>query len=186
MAVVTGMLAGMGINRVPEHLGLAPGFRIARRDASELGGTVAMIAILFVGIAQASEVLGFAILTDAVAVLGRVLVHVAVALLVLGVGLWLASAIAGAIRSSGVANAGVVASVVRAALVFFTAALALLQAGLPAAIVTIAFGSVVGALAIGVAIAVGAGGRHVAKRLLERAADTMSRREQEPAGGAER
>ena len=59
------------------------------------------------------------------------------------------------------------------AILFFTAALALRQAGLPAEIVTITFGAVVGALAIGVAVAVGVGGRHVAARLLERAVDAF-------------
>ena len=44
---------------------------------------------------------------------------------------------------------------------------ALRQAGLPAEIITIAFAAVVGAIAVGVAVAVGVGGRHVAGRLLE-------------------
>ena len=70
-------------------------------------------------------------------------------------------------------NAPALANLVRGAILFFTAALALRQAGLPGDIVGIAFGSVVGAIAVGVAVAVGVGGRHVAGRLLEEAVQAL-------------
>jgi len=48
--------------------------------------------------------------------------------------------------------------------------LALHQAGLPGEIVTIAFAAVVGGIAIGLAVAIGVGGRHVAGRVLDKVA----------------
>jgi hypothetical protein len=165
--IVTALLAGMGFNGVPSRLGLPAGFRLGGRDASELAGVAVMAAVLIVAVTQASEVLGFPILTETVAAMGGVLARVAVAGLVLGLGLWLGSAAMRVIAATNVANAAALGRLARAAIAFFSAALALRQAGLPSEIVTIAFGSVVGAIAIGVAVAVGVGGRHVAARLLE-------------------
>jgi hypothetical protein len=168
-SVVAGLLAGLGANRLPAKLGLGDDFNRGGRDASELAGALVLGAVMFVALAQASQVLGLAMLTDAVAVLGSVLAKVVVAVLVMGVGLWLSALAAGMVLASGVAHGRVLGRLVRGAILFFTAALALRQAGLPAEIVTITFGAVVGALAIGIAVAVGVGGRHVAGRLLERA-----------------
>ncbi|MFN0186257.1 MAG: mechanosensitive ion channel [Aquabacterium sp.] len=172
-SVVSGLLAGLGFNALPQRLGLPSVGRGGRRDASELAGGLVMAAIVYLALVQACEVIGFHILTEAVAALGGVLVRVAVALLLAGVGLWLATLAADAVRNSAMRHAGVVATLVRAAILFFTAALALHQAGLPAVIVTIAFTAVVGAIAVGLAVAVGVGGRHVAARLLERAVDAF-------------
>lgn len=172
-SVVAGLLAGLGANQLPARLGLGDDFNRGGRNASELGGALVMAAVVFVALAQACQVLGLAMLTDAVAVLGGVLAKVVVAVLVMGVGLWLAALASDMVQASGVAHGKVLGRVVRGAILFFTAALALRQAGLPAEIVTITFGAVVGALAIGVAVAVGVGGRHVAARLLERAVDAF-------------
>lgn len=167
--LVTALLAGLGLNRLPGQIGLGADFRVGGRDLAELAGGIAMLAAVLLAVTQACEVLGFAVLTEAVAVLGGVLARLVVALVVFGVGLWLATLGARAVTNSAVANARVLGHVVRAVVLFFTGALALRQAGLPGDIVAIAFASVFGAAALAVAIAVGVGGRHVAARLLEAA-----------------
>ncbi|MBL0085391.1 MAG: mechanosensitive ion channel [Ideonella sp.] len=168
-----GVLAGMGFNTLPAKLGLSGNVRAGGREPSELAGTVVMVAVMFVALTQACEVIGLPVLTDVVATVGLVLARVAVAALLLLVGLWLATLAARMIESSAARNAPVLASLARGAILFFAAALALRQAGLPSEIVTIAFAAVVGAIAVGVAVAVGMGGRHVAGRLLERAAQSF-------------
>lgn len=116
----------------------------------------------------------FALLTDAVATLGAVLARMAVALLLLGAGLWLATLAAELVEATGVAHARGWGRLACGTVLFFAGALALRQAGRPAEIVSIAFAAVVGAVAVAVALgaglAVGLGGRPVARRLLERAA----------------
>lgn len=168
-SVVTGLLAGMGFNEVGARIGLRGAPRPGGRDASELAGLFVMIAVMFLALTQACEVIGFSVLTEAVSTLGVVLARVAVAVLLMGAGLWLAALAAEAIRHSAVTNALLLANLARGAILFFTAALALRQAGLPAEIVTIAFSAVVGAIAVGIAVAVGIGGRHAAGRLIDRA-----------------
>lgn len=171
--VVAALCVGLGLNRLPARIGLGERWRLAGRDPAEWVGTVVMATVVFVGVTQASEVLGFAILTRAVATLGLVLANLLVGAVVLAVGGWLAVLAARAVQARGGRHAAWVAQAVRAALLFFAAALALQQAGLPAGIVMLAFGAVVGSialgLALGVALALGLGGRAVAQRLLERA-----------------
>ena len=166
--MVGGLLAGLGINRLPARLGLKPDFRPGGRDMGELAGLVVMTAVMVVALAQASELLGFALLTQAVAALGVVLAQVLVALLLMGVGLWLGAGAAAWVEATGVTHARRLAQLARGAVLFFAAALALRQAGLPAEIVALAFGAVVCALALGLGLAVGLGGQHAAARLIER------------------
>ena len=174
--IVTGILGGMGFDRLSQHLGLGTTTRAGARTPSELAGSVVMFAIVSVAVVQACEVLGFDILTRLVVNLGAVLAGVAMAGVVMLGGLWLSNWVAGLIRAGSAANAPALANLVRGAILFFTAALALRQAGLPGDIVGIAFGSVVGAIAVGAAVAVGVGGRHVAGRLLEEAVDALRTR----------
>lgn len=174
--IVTGVLGGMGFNKLSHHLGLGETRRAGARTPSEIAGSVVMFSIVLVALMQASEVLGFAILTRLVVSLGSVLASVAVAGVVMMGGLWLSNWVAGLIRDGSALNAPALANLARGAILFFTAALALRQAGLPGDIVAIAFGSVVGALAVGTAVALGVGGRHVVGRLLEEAVQALRTR----------
>lgn len=174
--IVAGLLGGMGFNKLPQQLGMSAGLLPGGRSASELAGSVVMGAIVLVALMQACEVLGFSILTRLVADIGAAVARVMVAVVVMLAGLWLSAAAMRVIRAGSAANAPALAQMARLAILFFTAALALRQAGLPGDIVAIAFGGVVGALAIGVAVAVGVGGRHVAGRLLEEAVAALRTR----------
>jgi hypothetical protein len=171
--LVTALLSGVGFNRLPAQLGMGDDFSLGGRDAAELAGGVVMVALVLLAVTQACEVLGFGVLTDAMAMLGSVLARLVVALVILGVGLWLAALAVGVVAARELPNARALGHVVRAFILFFAAALALRQAGLPADIVTIAFASVFVSIALAVAIAVGVGGRHVAARLLEEAVDSF-------------
>jgi hypothetical protein len=181
--LVTALLAGAGVNELPGRLGMPADLRVGGRDLPELGGGIAMAGVLLLATTQASEVLGFGAVTEAVAALGGVFARLIVALVVLVVGLWLGAVAARVVAASSVAHAALLGQLARAAILFFTAALALRQAGLPADIVAIAFGVVIGSIGLAVAIAVGFGGRDVAARLLETAAASFERKKNDPSGG---
>ncbi len=168
-SIVTTLLTGLGFNKVPAKLGLTSELGAGGRSAAELAGVLVMAAVMMVAITQACEVLGFAVLTDIAATLGLVLAKVVVAALLMAVGLWLANLACQAVRASALAGAHGLGTATKVAVLFFAAALTLRQAGLPSDIVTIAFASVIGALALGVALAIGLGGQRVAGRLLRRA-----------------
>ncbi len=169
-SAAAGLLAGLGLNRLPGKIGLPGDFAAGGREPAELAGTLVMAAVMLAALIQASEVLGFAALTAALAALGAALARLAAALVVLIVGLWLAHVAAQAVAADGAPRGRLLARGVRGVVLFFAGALALRQAGLPAEIVALAFGAVVGALALALAVALGVGGRHVAARWVERAA----------------
>ena len=168
-SLVSAALAGAGLDRLPERLGAGP-LRLAGRSPSELAGTAVMFALVLVAVAQATEILGLPVLTEIVAATGAALARLAVAAVLLVAGLLLAAMAARSIEAGPWPNARALAWAARGAILFFTGALALRQAGLPAEIVAIAFGAVVGAVALAAAVAFGVGGRDVAARAVERMA----------------
>jgi hypothetical protein len=163
------LLAGAGLDRLPERLG-ARALRIAGRQLSELAGSVVFAAVVVVALMQATDVLGLPVLTSVVGTLGGALAQLAVALVVAVAGVLLAAVAARAVESAAPRNGRLLGLAARGAILFFAGALALRQAGLPAEIVAIAFGAVVGSVAVAVAVALGIGGRGVAERALERLA----------------
>jgi hypothetical protein len=134
-----------------------------------------MFGVVLVAAMQATDVLGLPVLTEVVVSAGAALARLAVALVIVVAGLLLAAVAARAIEGGTLPNRRLVALSARAAILFFTAALALRQAGLPAEIIAIAFGAVVGGIAVAVAVAVGVGGHPVAGRLLERLVASFER-----------
>lgn len=173
--LLTTVLAGAGINRWPARMGLPENWKLAGRDLSELVGGMVMVAFVMAAITQGCQVLGFAVLTDAVTLLGGVMARLVAAMMVLTLGLWLSAVAAQSIEASGTHQARAWAQAARVAILFFTVALALRQSGLPADIIVIAFGAVVGALSLGLAIALGFGGQEVAARVLSALADRYTR-----------
>lgn len=162
-------LAAAGLDRLPQRLG-AGALRVAGRNPSELAGGAVMLAVVVVAIAQGTEILGLPVLTEIVTVAGAALARLAVAAVILVAGVLLASLAARAVEAGTLPNARALGMTARVAILFFTGALALRQAGLPAEIVALAFGAVVGAVAVAVAVAFGVGGRDVAARVLDRVA----------------
>ncbi len=165
--LVATVLLGIGFDTLPSRLGFARDMRLAGRKPSELAGTLVLAGIVIAALTQASEVLGVSVLTTAIGTFGVIAAQVATGLVVLAIGLWLANVAASAIRTSTIGNASTLATVARIAILFFAVPLALRQMGLPSEIVTIGFGSVMVALTIGAAIAIGVGGRHAAARIID-------------------
>jgi hypothetical protein len=189
---VADILAGIGFNRLFARLGLgtAPmpgeevGFSIPREELipqtgaaaalpsrvtpAQLVGYIVTIAIVLFAVMEAANLLGFEILAVMVSgfieAVGRVLVGV----IIFGLGLYLASWADSLIRSSGASQAHILAPAARYSIIIFSAALALRQMGIAESIVNLAFGLLLGALAVAAALAFGLGGREIAARWLER------------------
>ena len=134
-------------------------------------GWVVLVAVMLFAATEAASALGL----DAVALLvvefttlaGRVLLG----LLIFGVGLYLANLAYSAVRSSGTSQAHTLAVAARVSILVLAAAMALRQMGLADSIINLAFGLVLGALALAAAIAFGWGGRDVAREQLEKLRD---------------
>jgi hypothetical protein len=185
--LVTSILTGLGVNTWPARLGLATpaaGAGTAVSAASASGatgvsvpaargtpagmvGTLVQVAVVWFALIQALELIGFdqvaVLMTDLLALAGRILLGLVIFL----VGLYLARLAAEAIRSSGVDQPNLLALAAQAAILVLTGAMALRQMGVANEIINLAFGLLLGAIAVAAALAFGLGGREVAGRELQ-------------------
>lgn len=137
------------------------------RKPSTIVGQLILVAILLFAAIEAAGLMGFTALQALLSsfiVLGG---HILLGLVVFGVGLYLANLAANVIRDSNVTNARFLASAARVAVLVLAGAMALRQMGLANEIINLAFGLLVGAIAVAVALAFGLGARDAAGREVE-------------------
>lgn len=139
---------------------------LPRQTPSEIVGIVVLVGIMLTGAVAAVETLEFTALTEIVNAILAVLGNVLVGLLVLGIGLYLANLAFSLITRSGGRQANVLAQTARIAIIAFAGAMALDRMGVASNIVNLAFGLLLGAIAVAIGVAFGLGGRGVADELL--------------------
>lgn len=179
--LVTNILRGIGFNNVFSWLGVQPKQplrltprssdpdatilqepEVPTRTPSEFVGIVVQVGILLFAVVAATDVLGIPALTAIVSGIVLVAGRVLSGLVVFAIGLYLANLAFSLIASSGTRQARLLGQTARIAIIAFVAALALQQMGIGSDIVNLAFGLLLGAIAVGIALAFGLGGREIA------------------------
>ena len=180
--LVTNILTGIGFNNVFSWLGVqpkqplmirAPGSidpdatvlqepDLPARTPSEFVGIVVQVGILLFAVVAATDVLRIPALTAIVSGIVLVAGRVLAGLVVFAIGLYLANLAFSLIASSGTRQARLLGQTARIAVIAFVSALALQQMGIGSDIVNLAFGLLLGAIAVGIALAFGLGGREIA------------------------
>ncbi len=180
--LVTNILTGIGFNNVFSWLGVqpkqplmmrAPGSidpdatvlqepDMPARTPSEFVGIVVQVGILLFAVVAATDVLRIPALTAIVSGIVLVAGRVLSGLIVFAIGLYLANLAFSLIASSGTRQARLLGQTARIAVIAFVSALALQQMGIGSDIVNLAFGLLLGAIAVGIALAFGLGGREIA------------------------
>ncbi|NMG58686.1 hypothetical protein E1H12_09165 [Geitlerinema sp. P-1104] len=169
----TNLLTSMGFNNIFSALGINPPPRSPEdpgamtrfqgsRTPSEFVGIVLWVGIELFGIIAAVDVLEIPALNTIVSGLLVIFGQILAGLVVLGIGLYLSNLVYNLIVGSGSANSQLLGQVARVAIIVFVVAMALQQMGIAPDIVNLAFGLLLGALAIAIALAFGLGGRDVA------------------------
>lgn len=177
--LVQQILEGLGFDRLPSLLGFEAASRAlearsagdsahapAQRHPSRLAGVVGMVGIILFALVAATDVLGLPALTTVVTRLLALSGQIVAGLVVFAVGLYLANLAAGLVRSSGGPQGGLLAQIARVAILSFSGALALQQIGVAPSIVNLAFGLLLGSIAVAAALAFGLGGREAAAEQL--------------------
>ena len=185
--LVTNLLAGIGFNNVFQWLGLPsptpqvpyssefqtgetlldePIDKPVIRTPSEIVGVVVLVGIMLVATVAAIDVLQFEALRQIVAGLLVVFGRILVGLVVFAVGLYLANLAYSLINSSGSRQANLLGQTARVAIIALVSAMALQQMGIAPNIVNLAFGLLLGAIAVAIALSFGLGGREVAAEQL--------------------
>ncbi len=163
--LVTDLLSGVGFDSVPEKLGIN---MAGTRTPSQLVGYLILVAIMLFASVSAAELLGSEFLSGILATFLGFLGQLVLALIIFGVGLYLANMVRNLILSAGGDSANFTAGLARTAVLVLAGAMALRQLGIADDIVNLAFGILLGALAIAAALAFGLGSREVAGREVER------------------
>ncbi len=164
--LVTSLLSGLGFNNIFTLLGLPTASTTAQpssaRSPSEIVGIIIVGGIVLFGVVTATDVLGLPALTAIVQSLIQILGQIISGLVVFAVGLYLANLAFNLIASSGSGQSQILGHTARIAIIALIAAMALRQIGVATDIVNLAFGLLLGAIAVAIALAFGLGGRDIA------------------------
>lgn len=164
--LLTTLLDGVGVDAIPQKLGLT---QIADNEFSVstlVGRIVSLFIILFAGVEAANQ-LGFAQVSDLVTMLIAFAGQILLGSVILIAGFWLANlAHSAVIRVSG-DGAAALAGILRVAILGLVFAMGLRAMGIADDIVNLAFGLILGAIAVAFAVSFGLGGREAAGRQME-------------------
>ena len=168
--ILTNILTGIGFNNIFQWLGVgsivnqAPASEepTTSRTPSEVLGVVAWVGIMLFGAIAATNVLQITALTSIISALTVVAGQVIYGLIVFAIGLYLANLAFNLISSSGNRQAKIVGQAARISIIALVTAMALQQMGIASDIVNLAFGLLLGAIAVAIALAFGLGGRDIA------------------------
>ena len=140
--------------------------RSPKQTPSEIAGLIARVGVMLVATVAATEVLGIPSLNSLVDGLLLISGQVLSGVVVFAIGLYLANLAQRVVSSSGTQQSQVLGQAARLAIIIFVGAMALQQMGIAASIVNLAFGLLLGAVAVALAISFGLGGRDVAAEQL--------------------
>lgn len=178
---VTNFLTNIGFNNISTWLGLqraagesdeadtiitdkgeASESPVPRRTPSELMGIITLVGLMLFATLAAVNILDIQALTDLVAGIVLVSGQIIAGLIVFAVGLYFANLAFNLISSSSMRQSRTLAQAARIVIIAFSLALGLQQMGIAPNIVNLAFGLLLGAVAVAIALAFGLGAREVA------------------------
>ncbi|STY87999.1 Conserved TM helix [Moraxella ovis] len=166
--IVKNILANTQIDALSAKLGLQGA--LGEKKVSDLVGcAILFFAMLFAGIA-AADLLGFEAISGIIAMFIAFGSQIILGAVILTIGFWLASIIAGVVDRSE-QGSKFLANIVRVLIMGLVLAMGLKAMGIADSIVNLAFGLTLGAVAVAFALAFGLGGRDAAARLLKRIQD---------------
>jgi hypothetical protein len=170
---VAGILRGFGFDGILTALGLSSArAAVAGRSPSQIGGTVVMAFVMVFAAMEAAEVMNLQNLADLISRFIEFLSQVVLAVVIVGIGFWLANftrriILAGS-TGDGPDNANVLlGNLARYAIIVFAFALGFQQMGIGKEIVVTAFALVLGAICLALALSFGLGSRELAQRTVE-------------------
>jgi len=163
---VSTLLSSLGFNKFFAKLGFTKLTEETTYSPSNVAGYIVLISIMLFAFTEAFALLKFNVLSNLVNQFILFGSQILLGLVILGFGLFLANLAFEAIKSSRAKQSSFLALVARIAIIILAVAMALRQMGLADEIITIAFGLILGAVAIALAVAFGIGGRDLAAKKL--------------------
>jgi hypothetical protein len=165
--LITSLLTSVGFNRVLNLIGLGRVTQEGQRTPAEVVGYLVLVGLMLFAVIEAANLLGFEIVAVLVANFLEFAAQVMLGIVILGVGLYLANLARSVILSTVRNQAELLSRIAQVAIIVLSTAMALREMGLANDIVNLAFGLLLGAVAVAAALAFGLGARDVAGREVE-------------------
>jgi hypothetical protein len=165
--LVTNVLTSVGFNRVLALIGLGSEPQEGQRTPAEVVGYLVLIGLMLFATIEAADLLNFGIVADLVAEFLSFAAQVVLGIIIFGLGLYLANLARNVIVSTAGAQANLLSRAAYLAIIVLAAAMGLRQMGIADDIVNLAFGLLLGAIAVAVALAFGLGAREIAGRQVD-------------------
>lgn len=153
---------------------------VTTRTPSEIVGIIVLVGIMLFAAVAAINILNIPALTVLVAGLTVVFGKILSGLIVFAIGLFLANLAYNLITSAGDRQTQILGQVARIAIIIFVSALALQQIGIATEIVNLAFGLLLGAIAVAIALAFGLGSRDIASQQVRELIDSFKQKRNQP------
>lgn len=132
------------------------------KTPSEFVGIIVLVGIILIGTLTAVDILNIPALASVVAVILEIAAQILIGIIVFAIGLYLANLAYNLILSSGATQSKLLAQTARIVTIVFVASIALIEIGLAPNLVNLAFGLLLGSIAVAIALSFGLGGREVA------------------------
>ena len=165
--LLVNLLGRVGFNSLPQRMGLNLQSTELGSTPAEMAGHLATIIIMLFATMQAAEAVGFTSLSGVVHEIVGYAGNIVRAIIILGLGFYLANLLSQLVQASGNANANLLSKVARFGIIALSVSMALRQALPNDDIVDKAFTLLLGAVAVAIALAFGLGGREAAGRMVE-------------------
>ncbi len=195
--LVTNILTSIGFDNIFSALGLRTNIRrresasqfdvpkqadtvATTRTPSEIVGVVVLVGIMLFATVAAVDILNIPALTALVSGLVVVFGRILSGLAVFAVGLFLANLAFNIITSSGSRQTQILGQIARVAIIALVSAMALQQIGVASDIVNLAFGLLLGAIAVAIALAFGLGARDIAGEQVRELLGSFKNKRNEP------
>jgi len=157
-----------------EKMDLTPGvetINFSKFPPSKMIGLAVLIGIVLFAAVEAARLLAFVAMADMLAQVVQLAGKVLFGAVIIALGILLANILAAASSRDGKPSSEIISTMVRWGVIALATAVGLSFMGLANNIIALAFGLILGSVAVAVAIAFGVGGRDAAKRMLDRWAD---------------
>jgi len=164
--LAAGILSKFGFDNLLVILGLAAE-KSSKTSLSAVLGNLVTILIVFLASLEAANILGFTMIAGLADQFLVLFGHILLGLVIIAVGLYLARIIGDVISNRSSAYPRLLSLIARVSIVGLALAMGLRQMGLANEIINLAFGLLLGALAVAAAIAFGLGGREMAAKKLQ-------------------
>jgi len=159
------LLPTLGFDTLGQRMGVTDEV-LGQTSPSKIAGYIALFAIMVFGLIEAAKLLNFTILSAMLSTILELSGRILLGSVIIAFGIIAAGFVSGIVAKSQ--DAKPIAGLLRVAIIILAVAMGLRQMGVADEIVNLGFALLIGALAVGAAIAIGWGGKDTAGRLLEK------------------